>query len=71
MALTIPTIGIGAGSDCDGQILVCYDMLGINTKKAPKFVKNFLSAEQDIKSAVKSYVSAVKDKSYPAKEHTY
>ncbi len=71
MALTIPTIGIGAGSDCDGQILVCYDMLGINTKKAPKFVKNFLSAERDIKSAVKSYVSAVKDKSYPAKEHTY
>jgi 3-methyl-2-oxobutanoate hydroxymethyltransferase len=70
-SLNIPTIGIGAGVDCDGQILVSYDVLGINPNKPAKFVKNFLSGEGDIKSAIKSYVRAVKDKTYPTKEHSY
>jgi len=69
--LEIPTIGIGAGVECDGQVLVSYDMLGINQKKHPRFVKNFLNSAVDISSAVDEYIVAVKSKSFPAKEHTY
>jgi 3-methyl-2-oxobutanoate hydroxymethyltransferase len=69
--LEIPTIGIGAGVECDGQVLVSYDMLGINQKKQPRFVKNFLNSAVDISSAVDEYIVAVKSKSFPAKEHTY
>jgi 3-methyl-2-oxobutanoate hydroxymethyltransferase len=70
-ALSIPTIGIGAGPECDGQVLVSYDMLGINPKKPAKFVKNFLSESGNIKDAIKSYIRAVKEQSFPSKEHTY
>jgi 3-methyl-2-oxobutanoate hydroxymethyltransferase len=70
-ALSIPTIGIGAGPECDGQVLVSYDMLGINPKKPAKFVKNFLSESGNIKDAIKSYIRAVKKQSFPSKEHTY
>jgi 3-methyl-2-oxobutanoate hydroxymethyltransferase len=70
-ALSIPTIGIGAGVDCDGQVLVSYDMLGINTKHLPRFVKNFLKDNNDIQGAVNAFISAVKDQTFPGDEHSY
>lgn len=69
--LTIPVIGIGAGVDCDGQVLVTYDMLGISRGHKAKFVKNFLQGQNDIESAVRAYVDAVKKSQYPAIEHSY
>jgi 3-methyl-2-oxobutanoate hydroxymethyltransferase len=69
-ALTIPTIGIGAGVDCAGQVLVLYDMLGLYPR-APKFSKNFLEGHNGIEAAVRAYVAAVKDGSFPAAEHAF
>ena len=69
-ALTIPTIGIGAGKDCSGQVLVLYDMLGLYPR-APKFSKNFLAGRDGIEVAVRAYVAAVKDGSFPAVEHSF
>ena len=68
--LTVPTIGIGAGADCDGQVLVLHDLLGI-TPNAPKFSKDFLSESNDIASAVKSYVDAVKSGSFPTEDQCF
>ena len=65
-----PVIGIGAGVHVDGQILVCYDALGMNPKPA-RFVKNFLAGQESIEAAFASYVSAVQAQSYPAAEHSY
>jgi 3-methyl-2-oxobutanoate hydroxymethyltransferase len=70
-AVDIPTIGIGAGRGCDGQVLVLYDMLGIISHKPPRFVKDFLSDTGTVPAAVSAYVKAVKDGSYPAAEHEY
>ena len=70
-ALSIPTIGIGAGVDCDGQVLVSYDMLGINTGHLPRFVKNFLQGNDNIQSAVNTFIVAVKDQTFPSDEHSY
>jgi len=69
--LSIPTIGIGAGVNCDGQVLVSYDMLGINTGHLPKFVKNFLTGHDSIQSGVKSYINAVKNQTFPNDKHSY
>jgi 3-methyl-2-oxobutanoate hydroxymethyltransferase len=69
-AITIPTIGIGAGSACSGQVLVLYDLLGL-VPRAPKFSKNFLADADGIEAAVRAYVAAVKDGSFPAAEHTF
>lgn len=69
--LLIPVIGIGAGVDCDGQVLVCYDMLGISGGHKARFVHNFLAGQDSIEAAVQAYVKAVKDARYPAVEHTY
>ena len=69
--LTMPTIGIGAGPDCSGQVLVLYDLLGIYPGKPPKFARNFLAGAADIPSAVAEYVKAVKDGSFPAPEHCF
>lgn len=69
--VSCPTIGIGAGADCDGQVLVMHDMLGIFPGKTAKFVKNFMQGSPDIQSAVKAYVSEVKEKKFPAKEHVF
>jgi 3-methyl-2-oxobutanoate hydroxymethyltransferase len=69
-ALTIPTIGIGAGVDCSGQVLVLYDMLGLYPR-APKFSKNFLAGSNGIEAGVRAYVAAVKDGSFPAAEHAF
>jgi 3-methyl-2-oxobutanoate hydroxymethyltransferase len=69
-ALTIPTIGIGAGADCSGQVLVLYDMLGLYPR-APKFSRNFLAGTDGIEAAARAYVAAVKDGSFPAAEHAF
>jgi len=69
--LTIPVIGIGAGVDCDGQVLVTYDMLGISRGHKAKFVKNFLEEQASVDAAIRAYVDAVKQKHYPAVKHSY
>lgn len=66
-----PVIGIGAGPDVDGQILVLYDALGITQGRMPRFVKNFLDGQPTILDGIKAYVQAVKDRSYPSKEHCF
>ena len=65
------TIGIGAGPDCDGQVLVLYDMLGLYPGRKGRFVKDFMVEAQSIEGAVKAYVAAVKDGRYPGPEHCY
>lgn len=66
---TTATIGIGAGAGCDGQVLVLHDMLGIFPGRKARFVKNFMEGAASIDDAVKAYVAAVKDSSFPAPEH--
>ena len=66
-----PVIGIGAGPDVDGQILVLYDILGVTQGRTPRFVKNFMAGVDSPLAAVKRYVQAVKDRGYPAKEHCF
>lgn len=66
----IPVIGIGAGVDTDGQVLVIYDILGLSPR-IPSFSKNFLNGTEDIKSALKLYSEQVRSKEFPAKEHTF
>lgn len=70
-ALSCPTIGIGAGVDCDGQVLVMHDMLGIYPGKTAKFVKNFMQDQDSIQAAVSAYVREVKAKTFPAAEHIF
>jgi len=74
-ALAIPTIGIGAGDRCDGQVLVLHDMLGIYPGRRPRFVRNFAVAEDgsrlDAEEAVRAYVAAVKAGTFPAEAHRY
>ncbi|MCK9283403.1 MAG: 3-methyl-2-oxobutanoate hydroxymethyltransferase [Rhodocyclaceae bacterium] len=65
------TIGIGAGKECDGQVLVLHDMLGIYPGKKGRFVKDFMAEAQSIEGAVKSYVQAIKDGRFPGPEHCY
>jgi len=68
---SMATIGIGAGKDCDGQVLVLHDMLGIYPGKVARFVKNFMKDAESIDAAVAAYAMAVKDGSFPAAEHLY
>jgi 3-methyl-2-oxobutanoate hydroxymethyltransferase len=70
-SVAAPVIGIGAGPAVDGQVLVLYDMLGITQGRMPRFVRNFLAGQPTILDGLKSYVAAVKDKSYPAREHCF
>lgn len=70
-AVEIPIIGIGAGPDCDGQVLVLYDMLGITPGKHPKFARDFMAGQTSIQAAVVSYIKAVKNKGFPAPEHCF
>lgn len=70
-SLLIPTIGIGAGPGCSGQVLVMHDMLGIFPGHRPKFVKNFMEDQPDIAKAISAYVRAVKDGSFPGVEHCF
>jgi 3-methyl-2-oxobutanoate hydroxymethyltransferase len=69
--LDIPVIGIGAGADCDGQILVLYDILDISLGIRPKFSKNFMTSSDGIGDAIQSYVLAVKQGEFPAVEHVF
>jgi 3-methyl-2-oxobutanoate hydroxymethyltransferase len=70
-ALAIPTIGIGAGVDCSGQVLVMHDLLGVFPGHKAKFVKNFMEGQTSIGDAFRAYVDAVKRKQFPAAEHCF
>jgi 3-methyl-2-oxobutanoate hydroxymethyltransferase len=70
-AVSIPTIGIGANVECSGQVLVIYDVLDIFPGHKARFVKNFMEGAASIKDALARYTAAVKDKSFPGKEHTF
>ena len=71
-ALAIPVIGIGAGAGCSGQVLVLHDLLGITAGPLPRFVRNFMTGSASIEEAVRRYVAAVKDGSFPVESiHTY
>ena len=69
--LTIPTIGIGAGADCDGQVLVINDLLGLSGKFRPKFVKQYVQLEDIIKKAVSEYVDEVQSGTFPSDEYSF
>jgi 3-methyl-2-oxobutanoate hydroxymethyltransferase len=70
-ALTIPTIGIGAGPGCDGQVLVLHDMLGLNDQFNPKFLKRFGELGDAVRTAVRSFAGEVRDGRYPGAEHSF
>ena len=70
-ALAIPTIGIGAGPDCDGQILVLHDMLGAFDRPSFKFVKRYARLHEEMLRAVSEYCREVKERVFPAEEHTF
>lgn len=69
--VSIPTIGIGAGAGCDGQVLVYQDMLGMFSDFTPKFVKKFANIGEEMKKAFTSYIKEVQEESFPAKEHCF
>lgn len=70
-SVSIPVIGIGAGNDTDGQVLVCYDMLGMNPGHIPKFVKNYMVEGRTIQQAFEAYAKEVKSGAFPAPEHGF
>lgn len=70
-AISIPTIGIGAGPHCDGQVLVLHDMLGITPGKRPKFSKDFLAGRDSVAAAIAAYVQDVRSGAFPAAEHGF
>ena len=70
-ALSIPTIGIGAGADCDGQVLVWHDLLGLYEGRAARFVKRYAEAGQVVREALEAYVSDVREHRFPEERHTY
>ena len=69
--LDIPTIGIGAGPNCSGQVLVMHDMLGVFPGKTARFVRNFMDGQSSIEGAIRAYIKAVKDNRFPAPEHCF
>ena len=68
--LPIPTIGIGAGNACDGQVLVLHDLLGLGERR-PRFVRSFLEAGGSVQGAVAAYAQAVRERTFPGPEHSY
>ena len=70
-AITVPTIGIGAGVRCDGQVLVCYDLLGMIEGFSPRFLKHYANLGDAIRAGAKAYVGEVKDRLFPTDEHTF
>jgi 3-methyl-2-oxobutanoate hydroxymethyltransferase len=70
-AVSVPVVGIGAGSDTDAQVLVCYDMLGLNTGHTPKFVKNYMIDGRTVPEALKAYGDEVRSGAFPAPEHGF
>ena len=69
--LTVPTIGIGAGPDCDGQVLVWHDLLGLSDRRPARFVKRYAELGEQIQGALQAYAADVRDGSFPTEEHTY
>ena len=69
--LSIPTIGIGAGPDCDGQVLVLHDMLGVTKDFSPRFLRRYADLGETVDSAVRSYISDVRSGSFPSHEESY
>lgn len=70
-SLEVPTIGIGAGKHCDGQVLVMHDLLGINTEFKPRFLRQYLNLHEQITGAVKAYIKDVKDRDFPNEQEQY
>ncbi|HEY9448799.1 MAG TPA: 3-methyl-2-oxobutanoate hydroxymethyltransferase, partial [Gemmatimonadaceae bacterium] len=70
-ALSIPTIGIGAGAHCDGQVLVLPDLLGLNDQFTPKFLKRYASLADDVRSAVARFGEDVRGNRYPDDDHSF
>jgi 3-methyl-2-oxobutanoate hydroxymethyltransferase len=70
-AVPIPVIGIGAGADTDGQVLVCYDMLGLTQHRLPRFVKNYMAEANTVENAIETFKNEVKTGSFPANEHSF
>ena len=70
-SISVPTIGIGSGANCDGQVLVVHDLLGMYDKIKPKFAKRYLSLSDDITNAIQSYDKDIKSKKFPTKENWF
>jgi 3-methyl-2-oxobutanoate hydroxymethyltransferase len=70
-AVSVPTIGIGAGADCDGQVLVLHDMLGLNDRFTPKFLKRYATLADDVRSAVRRFGDDVRAGRYPDDDHSF
>jgi 3-methyl-2-oxobutanoate hydroxymethyltransferase len=70
-AVNIPTIGIGAGPECDGQVLVCYDMFGLNDTFKPKFLKHFATLGETVRESAREYCKQVEAREYPSDEHSF
>jgi Ketopantoate hydroxymethyltransferase len=70
-AVGIPTIGIGAGAECDGQVLVLPDMLGLNDTFEPKFLKRYAEMAEEVRSAVRSWAAEVRSGVYPDADHSF
>ena len=70
-AVSIPTIGIGAGLDCDGQVLVIHDILGLCDKYSPKFVKRYADVSETITQGIEAYIKDVKEQKFPTQEHSF
>jgi 3-methyl-2-oxobutanoate hydroxymethyltransferase len=70
-SLDIPTIGIGAGKSCDGQVLVMHDMLGINTEFKPRFLRQYLNMHEQVTGAVQQYITDIKQKDFPTDAESY
>lgn len=70
-SLTIPTIGIGAGAGCDGQVLVSHDILGLNPKKTPRFVKTYANLYNEMESAFEAFITEVRARTYPSDDYSF
>jgi 3-methyl-2-oxobutanoate hydroxymethyltransferase len=70
-AVSVPTIGIGAGVGCDGQVLVLHDLLGLNDRFAPKFLKRYASLASDVREAVGRFRDDVREGRYPDDDHSF
>jgi 3-methyl-2-oxobutanoate hydroxymethyltransferase len=70
-SLHIPTIGIGAGPQCDGQVLVMHDMLGINTEFKPRFLRQYLNLHEQVTGAVQQYISDIRSNNFPSQSESY
>jgi 3-methyl-2-oxobutanoate hydroxymethyltransferase len=71
LTLTIPTIGIGAGAGCDGQVLVLHDMLGLNERFRPRFLKHYAELAEQVRRAARTYADEVRAGRYPGDEHSF